>query len=71
MGSMMRAILISIGAVVGGLAAVQGTHNAIAEVGGIALADHALQSCPNWYLGLSTGAFMVGLAWWATWKAKR
>jgi hypothetical protein len=45
-------------------AALEGFHTAIAEVGGIALANHALDFCPNWLLGLTTGGSFVGLLWW-------
>jgi hypothetical protein len=63
---LVKALLAGGGAVLAFVVLLDGFHRAVAEVAGDKLADHALQSCPNWYLGVATGAFAVGLAWWAT-----
>lgn len=65
MASVARAILVGIGCVFAWFAAVEGFHRAITEVGGIALADHTLDFCPNWLLGFATGAGFFALMWWA------
>lgn len=43
---------------------VDGYYKSLDEVAGKALADHAVKFCPNWLLGMATGAFAVGLLWW-------
>ena len=64
-------LLIVAGVAVVFFSALEGFHRAVAEVGGIALADHTLDFCPNWLLGLMTGGFAVGLGWWLTEVARR
>jgi len=60
----VRVAGIGFGAMLLFFALLEGFHSAVEEVGGKALADHALVFCPNWLLGLVTGAFFVGLLWW-------
>jgi hypothetical protein len=49
-------------------ATLRGFHGAVVEAGGLVLAEHTLRFCPNfcpnWGIGLVTGALAVGLAWW-------
>jgi hypothetical protein len=59
-----RSILFALGLLVLFMALVGGFHRAVEEVGGKALADHTLDFCPNWAIGIATGACSVGLLWW-------
>ena len=59
-----RSFLFAVGLLALFVLLLCGFHRAIEEMGGKALADHALDFCPNWALGVATGAFGVGLAWW-------
>ena len=67
----MRGLAIGLGALAVFFLALEGLHRSVAEVGGIALADHALDFCPSWILGVGTGALGVGLCWWAVETARR
>ena len=58
-----RGLLLIFGSFTVFYSALEGFHRAIKEVGGEALANHALYFCPNWLLGLATGGFAVGLCW--------
>jgi len=60
----MRVIMFGVGVLLYFAVLLDGYQRSLAEVAGLALAGHAMQSCPNWYLGLGTGAFGVGLVWW-------
>lgn len=55
---------VALGAVIFFFAVLRGFHDAVEEMGGRALADHSLDFCPNWLLGVFTGALGVGLCWW-------
>jgi xanthine/uracil/vitamin C permease (AzgA family) len=69
----MRSLLLALGAGLGSLllffALLEGFHAAVREAAGSALADHSLRFCPNWLLGLVTGALAVGLLWWVAGSA--
>jgi hypothetical protein len=69
--SLLRISLASVGAWLFFVVLVDGYVRALEEVAGKALADHSVRFCPNWLLGLATGAFGVGLAWWVASSLRR
>ncbi len=60
----LKAILAAVGALLVFTALIQGYLSAVEEVAGLQVAKHSLNFCPNWVLGIATGALAVGLAWW-------
>jgi hypothetical protein len=66
-----RLLLVTVGVFTVFLSALEGFHRAVEEVGGIALANHTLDFCPNWLLGVATGGFAVGLGWWISELVRR
>ena len=65
----VKSLLLGIALVLLFAALVASYHTSVAEVAGMTIADHALKFCPNWLVGLVTGAFAVGLVWWA-WSSR-
>ncbi len=60
----MRCAMGAIGYLLFFAVLLDGYYKSLEEVAGKALADHAMKFCPNWLLGMATGAFAVGLVWW-------
>ena len=63
---MIKGLLFAMGLLVLFIAIVEGYHRSLVEVAGLKIADHAMNYCPSWAVGMATGAFAVGLAWWAS-----
>ncbi len=69
--TLLKVMLGALGCVVLFAVLLDGYFRALEEVAGKALADHAVRFCPNWLLGMATGAFGVGLAWWCVSTSRR
>lgn len=67
----MRGLMGAVGAFLLFAVVIDGYYRAVEEVGGKKLADHAMEFCPNWLLGMATGAFAVGLVWWCVASLRR
>jgi hypothetical protein len=69
MNRSLRLVLGAAGAWLCFIVLMDGYTRAVLEVGrggltGKALSNHMVSFCPNWLLGVATGAFGVGMAWW-------
>lgn len=68
---LLRILLAAAGAWLFFIVLVDGYMRALEEVAGKALVERAVMFCTNWLLGLATGAFGVGLAWWVASSIRR
>lgn len=59
-----RSFLFTLGLMVIFLGLEVSYHRAFEEGGAKILADHSLDFCLNWAIGVATGAFSVGILWW-------
>jgi hypothetical protein len=69
MNRILRLVLGEAGAWLCFIVLMDGYTRAVLEVagGGLtgkSLSSHMVSFCRNWLLGVATGAFGVGLAWW-------
>lgn len=57
--------MLAVGAFTTFAVVADGYYRAVEEMQVKHLEGHMQVCCPNWVLGMATGAFGVGLLWWA------